>query len=357
MSNYIEFGKQIAFHPGYYIKEYIDNVGLTQEEFACRLGTTPKNISYLIRGEQSISADIAYKLSRMLGTSMQYWLNLQNKYNQLVIEFENREEINEEKEILNQLKYSYFRDNFNLPDIPKQIDEQVKLVREFLNVSSLTVFKKRDMYVRFRSACLEQSISNVVKANVMVQLAMNISLKHEDFPRFDKKQFVAAAKHALTLTKQHDNFFEIIKKEFYFSGVDLIALPNISGSKINGATRKIGSHIMLMINDRNSNADSFWFTLFHEIGHIINGDYGLSFEDDAGEIEEIANRFAEDSLIPVKAYNEFCKKGYFTPECIDAFANKINRDPCIILGRLQKDQIISYSDSRYKHFRSKIIFK
>ena len=44
------------------------------------LGTTPKNISILIRGEQSLSIDIAMKLSRMLGTSVSYWLNLQNAY-------------------------------------------------------------------------------------------------------------------------------------------------------------------------------------------------------------------------------------------------------------------------------------
>lgn len=42
---------------------------------------------------------------------------------------------------------------------------------------------------------------------------------------------------------------------------------------------------MLMVNDRNNNSDSFWFTLFHEISHIINGDFGISFEND-NTIEE-----------------------------------------------------------------------
>ena len=53
MSNYVEFGNKIAFHPGYYIKEYIEEVGLTQEDFANRLGTTPKNISYTVTKLQS----------------------------------------------------------------------------------------------------------------------------------------------------------------------------------------------------------------------------------------------------------------------------------------------------------------
>ena len=145
MSSYIEFENKIAFHPGYYIKEYIEEIGLTQEDFANRLGTTPKNISYIIRGEQSISIDIANKLSRMSGTSVKYWLNLQNEYDTIVFEIKNLQEINEEREVFKSLKYSYFRDNFNLPDVPGKIDEQIKYVREFLNVSSLTVFKKKDM--------------------------------------------------------------------------------------------------------------------------------------------------------------------------------------------------------------------
>jgi plasmid maintenance system antidote protein VapI len=55
MSNYIEYNDTIAFHPGYYVKEIVDESGLTQEDFAKRLDTTPKNLSFLIRGEQNLS--------------------------------------------------------------------------------------------------------------------------------------------------------------------------------------------------------------------------------------------------------------------------------------------------------------
>ena len=88
MSNYtVLSNNKIAFHPGYYIEEYINNTGLTQEDFAKRLGTTPKNVSLLIRGEQSLSVDIASKLARMIGTSIKYWLNIQNEYDSLIEEY------------------------------------------------------------------------------------------------------------------------------------------------------------------------------------------------------------------------------------------------------------------------------
>lgn len=94
MSNYIEFEDKIAFHPGYYIKEIVDDSGLTQEDFAKRLGTTQKNLSLLICGEQNLSIDITMKL-------------------------------------------------------PRKIDEQIEQVRNFLNVATLSVFREKIWQIVF----------------------------------------------------------------------------------------------------------------------------------------------------------------------------------------------------------------
>ncbi len=321
MSNYIEYDDKIAFHPGYYIKEIVEESGLTQEDFAKRLDTTPKNLSLLIRGEQSLSINIAMKLSRMIGTSVAYWLNLQNAYDALIAEFESKEELAQERIIFSFLDYKYFRENFNLPDLPRKIDEQIVQVRNFLNVATLTVFKKRDMAVSFRSATGELSEANIIKANIMVQIATNIALKTEA-PKFNKTLFEDAVRYALTLTKDHSTFYPLIKEAFCKAGVILVILPNISGSKINGATKKVGNNIMLMVNDRRLNSDTFWFTLFHEIGHIMNGDYGISFDSESGEQEEIADKYAEDMLIPCEQYRQFIKENKFDEQAIRMFAKK-----------------------------------
>lgn len=352
MSNYIEYNDKIAFHPGYYIQEIVDESGLTQKDFAKRLGTTPKNLSILIRGEQSLSVDIAMKLSRMMGTSVTYWMNLQNAFDELVAEFAYENEIKAEKKIFEYLDYKYFRDNYGLPNLPRKVDEQIKEVREFLNVSSLTVLCERDMAVSFRSATSELSESNTVKANTMVQIAVNRALK-VDAPKFNKRKFVAAVKYALTLTQEHDFFYPLLYKAFLEAGVIFEILPNLSGSKINGATKKVGDSIMLMVNDRRLYADSFWFTLFHEIGHIMNGDYGISFETESGEQEDLADQYAENSLIPPEAYNQFSSTGYFDINSIKKFAQSINRAPGIVIGRLLNDAKIDYRDSSLKPYRIK----
>ena len=141
MSNYIEYNDKIAFHPGYYIKEIIDDSGLTQEDFAKRLGTTPKNLSILIRGEQSLSIDIATKLSRLLGISLTYWLGLQQAYDEKIADFLSQEELKKEKEVFKQIDYKYFRENFRLPDFPRKVEEQIKALRELKDVDD-----KENMY-------------------------------------------------------------------------------------------------------------------------------------------------------------------------------------------------------------------
>jgi len=350
MPNMIEYKNKVAFHPGYYIQEYIQEYGYTQEDLAYRLGTTPKNISYLIRGEQSISIDIANKLAKLIGTSVNYWLNLQNEYDTILYEINNEKEVEEERKVFSYIQYSYFRNYFGLPDLSKRKDEQIKAIREFLKVSSLTVFKKEEMYLKFKSINSSKTESNLVIANIMVHIATNISLQNKDYPKYNKILLESKLNEisSLTIDKDPINKLENILKNV---GIDLIILPNITGSKINGAAKKIGNHVVLMISDRNNNVDAFWFALFHELGHIINNDLGISFEGDTGELEDQANLFAQNQLIPLIEYEKFIKRNDFSVDSIYHFSEKLNRNINIVIGRLKKDNYVSYQDRELNLFR------
>ena len=102
--------------------------------------------SLLVRGEQSLSIDMAMRLSRMIGTSVNYWLNLQNAYDALIAEFKSEQELVEERKIFENFDYKFFRENYGLPDLPRKKDEQIKEVRRFLNVATLTVLSRRDIF-------------------------------------------------------------------------------------------------------------------------------------------------------------------------------------------------------------------
>lgn len=343
MSNYIEYNDRVAFHPGYYIKEVVEESGLTQEDFAKRLNTTPKNLSILIRGEQSLSIDIATKLSRMLGTTVGYWLNLQKSYDEMRAEFILDEELSKEREVFKYIDYKYFVDNFGLPVLVRNVDEQISQLRNYLQISSLSVLREKDLAVSFRSSTEQLSDANVIKANVMMQIAINKALKIEA-AKFNKIKFNEAIDYALTQTENHAEFFPLIKKRFLEAGVVLVALPNLKGSGINGATKKVGGKILLMVNDRRGYADTFWFTMFHEIGHIMNGDYGITIKGES--MEDEADIYARNKLIPQEEYDVFTQNHNCCDErAIRKFAESIKRDPGIVYGRLQNDGKISYSES------------
>ncbi|MEJ2588835.1 MAG: HigA family addiction module antitoxin [Deltaproteobacteria bacterium] len=67
-------------HPGEVLKDELEEVGLTQSALAKHIGVLPKTINEICRGKRGISAEMALKLSKALGGSPQFWLNLQNNW-------------------------------------------------------------------------------------------------------------------------------------------------------------------------------------------------------------------------------------------------------------------------------------
>ena len=70
-----------AIHPGLIVKEsLIDGTGLTVTQAALRLGVARMTLSRLLNGNSSISAEMAVRLSKFFGTSIEFWVNLQSQY-------------------------------------------------------------------------------------------------------------------------------------------------------------------------------------------------------------------------------------------------------------------------------------
>ena len=293
------------------------------------------------------------KLSRMLGTTVEYWMNLQIKYDALIAEMNAEETLAKEREVFEMIDYRYFIDNCGLPHIPRRVEEQMKYVREYIGVATLEVLRNKDLAVSFRCEAEEPSESNVVNANVMVQIAIKKALEIEA-PNYNKTKFLKAIEYALTLTDRHEDFYPIVKEEFRKAGVVLVALPNLKGSKINGATKRIGKKVILMVNDRRMSSDIFWFSMMHEVGHIVNGDYKITYNGEEDNVEKLADEYAGNKLIPKEKYEKFTSLGIFNEQTICAFAKEIDRDPGIVLGRLQKDNYLSFNrDALNKKLKKK----
>ena len=89
----VEYKDIIAFHPGYYVKDVIEDLEMSQCEFAKRLEITDKTLSKLLSGEAPMSREIAKKMSQMMGTSVDVWLKLQKKYDDKCCQIEQQNEL------------------------------------------------------------------------------------------------------------------------------------------------------------------------------------------------------------------------------------------------------------------------
>ncbi len=137
-------------------------------------------------------------------------------------------------------------------------------------------------------------------------------------------------------------------------GIDFSVTAHFRGAPVQGYLLKKRDGIYQMIvTIRGAYADIFWFLLFHEIGHIVNGDVGRNarFLDDGSdkEKEKRADLFACDKLLDPSQYQLFVAENDFTIESIERFAASQNVMPYIVIGRLQKENYLRYDQySRYK---------
>ena len=67
-------------HPGEHLRIDLEEAGVTQAQLAREIHVPKNRISKIIRGERNITADTALRLARWMGTTPEYWLNLQAMY-------------------------------------------------------------------------------------------------------------------------------------------------------------------------------------------------------------------------------------------------------------------------------------
>ncbi|HEX4113364.1 MAG TPA: HigA family addiction module antitoxin [Stellaceae bacterium] len=73
-------------HPGEFLAEILDDLGMTQAAFARKIGVSPMRISHIVKGTRPVTAELALLFGRAFGQSPEYWLNLQTAYDLRVAE-------------------------------------------------------------------------------------------------------------------------------------------------------------------------------------------------------------------------------------------------------------------------------
>ncbi len=332
-----------AVHPGEHLDELLETSGMTQAELADRLGVHKKTVNEIVKGKASVSSDVALRLSKVFQYPAHLWNNMQRNYDETVARLSEKERLKSHLDWLKQLPVKQMVDRGWLPahkDRMAQLDE----VLRFFGIASpdqwQTVWQTHQ--VAYRQSQHFESCA----------LALSVWLRQGELQAqsmacapFDRKGFQEVLDSARTLTREGLDLFVHQRQLTDLCarvGVALVVVPELPKTGVSGCTRWLGGKAVIQISLRYKSNDQFWFTFFHEAGHILkHGKKEVFLEGKGldGEKEEEANAFARDRLIPPADYRRFLQQwDGRSLDPIEAFADEIGIAPGIVVGRLQFDK-------------------
>lgn len=328
----------IAIPPGYTIKEQLECKNMSQKEFAARMDMSEKHISKLINGEVLLTTDMAMRLELVLGVSASFWSNLEFIYREKLAKVELENNMNDDLKLVSKFPYNQMAKLGWVPATNSKIEKVINL-RKFFEVIKLELlFEGTLQNVYYRRLAISESKDYFLI--VWAQKAKLESRKKEVSP-INIKEIIDSTPFYRNLTKEEPEVFcKKLEDNLASNGVSIVFLPHIGGSFLHGATFYDGKKIILGLTIRGKNADIFWFSFFHEIAHIVLGHINMTYDS---KMEEEANKYAEETLIPSDIYQNFIKNNEISYESISSFSNEIGIDSGIVVGKLQKDGILKYN--------------
>lgn len=247
--------------------------------------------------------------------------------------------MDEDIALAKKLPYREMAENGWLPPT-KDMQEQVTNLRAFFEVVRLSLIHNPQIT---RIAC--RKLADTEKSDyALIAWAQKARLEARNMtPRkISVKKLADAIPGIRTMTILDPSvFIPTLTQLLADCGVALVIIPHIGGSFLHGATFYDGSKIVLGLTLRGKSADRFWFSLFHELAHILYDHIGQP-NGTTEEDETAADQFACNALIPPADFSSFVSASNFSKDAILRFADAIRIDCGVVVGRLQKEGLVSY---------------
>ncbi|MGE8555009.1 MAG: ImmA/IrrE family metallo-endopeptidase [Chryseobacterium jejuense] len=302
----------------------------------------------LLDGKVYINKKVASILSMVFNNSEEFWINKQQIYDKRVEQLDSKEkddwikslpikEISEEG-FINSKSNNLYKECLNFFGVSNIFDWKVK----YIHNSNLS-FRKSEGF-------------DSTKSSVISWLRMGeLHIKNVKYPKYDREKFEYLLENDIkNLTRKSSPILFIPKliELCYNCGVKLSIQKAPKNCKVYGVTKfSPEGNPLMILSFRYLSDDQFWFTLFHEAGHIILHEKKLlNFEEESiieynekfTQEEEEANLFAEEILIPFQLKNKLTSLNGNKKRLI-AFSMEANVSPGIVVGQLQNKKIISHS--------------
>jgi HTH-type transcriptional regulator / antitoxin HigA len=336
MTPTVEFCPNWASAPGDTISDILEERGWSINEFAARLDDTIDQARQLLQGRATITVRTARRLEQVLGGTAEFWM---------ARDFQFREDVDRihrlDQEWLTELPLGDMIRYGWLQPTPRPAEE-VEACLRFFGSSSVAAWRQAysgiQALVAFRTSRAFDSHPASVAAWLRKGEIESEKIKCSPWNADCFRNSLSDIRR-LTLKKDPAHFLPELQRRCSESGVALSIVRAPNGCRASGATKFLSDDkALLLFSFRYLSDDQFWFTFFHEAGHLLlHGRDSLFLEglDAESEVKEReANEFAERILIPDQWRGSF---GALRAEtrAIIRFAQQVGISPGIVVGQLQ----------------------
>jgi addiction module HigA family antidote len=331
---------------------------MTQRELAALMRRPPQVINLIAREKKSITPETALEIEKVLGIDAQFWVNLQAVYDLVVARMAEDVKLEEQGHWLSKIPD---REIAKLGWIERQerVSERLRELLKFFGTPSLDSLQPTAEVVGFR-------VTEKAKVSEWALRAWlrrgEIEARSVDVAAYDERRFRSAVKEIRGFTLEDPTeYWSRMRTLCAEAGVALLGVPHLPKTGANGVTRWLSPRVaMIQLNLRYGTADIFWFTFFHEAGHVLQHKTKQTFVDLKGDDrrnpdEEEADFFARESLIAGDDWEPFVRSGDFSTESITRFASSQGLHPGIVVGRLQREGHLLFSQRNELKQRLKFV--
>jgi HTH-type transcriptional regulator/antitoxin HigA len=309
---------------------------MSQAELAARTGLSTKHVNQVIKGVVALSPEMAVLLELALGVPSSVWNGLECRYRDVAVHEVTKDRLH---------TFTSWVSHFNLTELKSRgvVSSSEKLgqlneLLRFFGVVDPSAFDRsyqEPMALSFRRA--QKHEVDPYATAVWLRLGELQASDVETDP-FDASALKASLSTIRTFTRMEDKEgFSALQTLGASFGLTVVFVPGIKGSRINGATKWLSSQkVMIALSDRYKWADGIWFTLFHELAHVLLHSRRemyldlLDEGDDGDGLEREADQFARTHLMPGWT-NEQVET--LTVSDMPTLANSLGVDPGIVAGR------------------------
>ena len=347
-------------HPGTTLDEKMKEMGMSVKEFAVRTSKPEKTVIAIIKGDSSITPEMAVAFESVTKIPANFWMNRQRIYDECIARSKRQAQIVSFAEWAKKFPYA---DMANQGWVEKKTvqEEKTAVILNFFGVSSPTAWENyymnQQLKVAFRISLATTKEPYAISAWLRKGelQASEIIVKTDYSDKLLRSKLFAMKE---LMRKKPGNFPEQLQSLCAECGIKLMYTPCLKKAPISGSARWINNIPCIQLSGRSKRYDTFWFSFFHEIGHILlHGKKDIFLEDIEYNEEQLkkekqADEFSSDVLLTEKETNIIIEGNDFGTTALKRYAAQFNTHPAIIVGRLQHLKILPFA----KHVESFELF-